>query len=171
MPLVHPLLAIIWPFIKMIYFSLCQVCSVILCECTSQSNYLSISFQQLHSSVRTGNLETCLRLLSLGAQANFFHPVSVVSGWSKKKTFCEVKVPIPMLHHCVVVVFLTTGERKHSTTHSSKSRTNVTSRTVGSLWSWSRGSGLQWKDPHRLCKVKHGLYWLIFIFVQLSMFF
>ncbi|KAF3820749.1 hypothetical protein GH733_005294 [Mirounga leonina] len=29
---------------------------------------------QLHSSVRTGNLETCLRLLSLGAQANFFHP-------------------------------------------------------------------------------------------------
>ncbi|KAG7273140.1 hypothetical protein CRUP_034538 [Coryphaenoides rupestris] len=24
--------------------------------------------------VRTGNLETCLRLLSLGAQANFFHP-------------------------------------------------------------------------------------------------
>uniref|UniRef100_A0A8C2K0W1 G protein-coupled receptor kinase interacting ArfGAP 1 n=1 Tax=Cyprinus carpio TaxID=7962 RepID=A0A8C2K0W1_CYPCA len=29
---------------------------------------------QLHSSVRTGSLETCLRLLSLGAQANFFHP-------------------------------------------------------------------------------------------------
>lgn len=24
--------------------------------------------------MRTGNLETCLRLLSLGAQANFFHP-------------------------------------------------------------------------------------------------
>uniref|UniRef100_A0A3P9PDV9 G protein-coupled receptor kinase interacting ArfGAP 2b n=1 Tax=Poecilia reticulata TaxID=8081 RepID=A0A3P9PDV9_POERE len=32
------------------------------------------SVTQLHSSVRTGNLETCLRLLSLGAQANFFHP-------------------------------------------------------------------------------------------------
>ncbi|XP_056601046.1 ARF GTPase-activating protein GIT2a isoform X2 [Triplophysa dalaica] len=30
--------------------------------------------KQLHSSVRTGNLETSLRLLSLGAQANFFHP-------------------------------------------------------------------------------------------------
>ncbi|XP_051891300.1 ARF GTPase-activating protein GIT1 isoform X4 [Pristis pectinata] len=30
--------------------------------------------KQLHSSVRTGNLETCIRLLSLGAQANFFHP-------------------------------------------------------------------------------------------------
>ncbi|XP_074177670.1 ARF GTPase-activating protein GIT2 isoform X3 [Rhinolophus sinicus] len=30
--------------------------------------------KQLHSSVRTGNLETCLRLLSLGAQASFFHP-------------------------------------------------------------------------------------------------
>lgn len=33
------------------------------------------TIQQLHSSVRTGSLETCLRLLSLGAQANFFHPV------------------------------------------------------------------------------------------------
>ncbi|KAI4873885.1 hypothetical protein NFI96_034242 [Prochilodus magdalenae] len=30
--------------------------------------------KQLHSSVRTGNLDTSLRLLSLGAQANFFHP-------------------------------------------------------------------------------------------------
>ncbi|XP_017289857.1 ARF GTPase-activating protein GIT1 isoform X2 [Kryptolebias marmoratus] len=30
--------------------------------------------KQLHSCVRTGSLETCLRLLSLGAQANFFHP-------------------------------------------------------------------------------------------------
>ncbi|XP_059404589.1 ARF GTPase-activating protein GIT2a isoform X2 [Carassius carassius] len=30
--------------------------------------------KQLHSSVRTGNLETCLRLLSLGAQPNYFHP-------------------------------------------------------------------------------------------------
>ncbi|XP_071503541.1 ARF GTPase-activating protein GIT2-like [Diadema antillarum] len=29
--------------------------------------------RQLHSSVRTGNLETCLRLLSLGALANFYH--------------------------------------------------------------------------------------------------
>ncbi|XP_061417293.1 ARF GTPase-activating protein GIT2-like isoform X1 [Lethenteron reissneri] len=29
--------------------------------------------KQLHSSVRTGNLETSLRLLSLGAYANFFH--------------------------------------------------------------------------------------------------
>lgn len=37
--------------------------------------FLSVLPQQLHSSVRTGNLETCLRLLSLGAQANFFHPV------------------------------------------------------------------------------------------------
>ncbi|XP_051973589.1 ARF GTPase-activating protein GIT2b isoform X1 [Xyrauchen texanus] len=30
--------------------------------------------KQLHASVRTGNLETCLRLISLGAQANYFHP-------------------------------------------------------------------------------------------------
>lgn len=42
--------------------------SVTLIYCTLCSS------QQLHSSVRTGNLETCLRLLSLGAQANFFHP-------------------------------------------------------------------------------------------------
>ncbi|XP_077468376.1 ARF GTPase-activating protein GIT1 isoform X4 [Stigmatopora argus] len=36
--------------------------------------------KQLHSSVRTGSLETCLRLLSLGAQANFFHPVPQEKG-------------------------------------------------------------------------------------------
>ncbi len=36
------------------------------------SNVKDLS-KQLHSSVRTGNLETCLRLLSLGAQANFYH--------------------------------------------------------------------------------------------------
>ncbi|XP_033118808.1 ARF GTPase-activating protein GIT2-like isoform X2 [Anneissia japonica] len=30
--------------------------------------------KQLYSSVRTSNLETCLRLLSLGAEANFQHP-------------------------------------------------------------------------------------------------
>ncbi|XP_064612135.1 ARF GTPase-activating protein GIT2-like [Liolophura sinensis] len=29
---------------------------------------------QLHSSVRTGNLETCMRLLSKGADPNYFHP-------------------------------------------------------------------------------------------------
>lgn len=40
--------------------------------------------QQLHSSVRTGNLETCLRLLSLGAQANFFHPVSSGGGTDRQ---------------------------------------------------------------------------------------
>lgn len=46
--------------------------------------------QQLHSSVRTNNLETSLRLLSQGADANFFHPVrcffqffSVKYKWSK----------------------------------------------------------------------------------------
>ncbi|XP_062569195.1 ARF GTPase-activating protein GIT2-like isoform X2 [Saccostrea cucullata] len=30
--------------------------------------------KQLHSSVRTNNLETCLRLLSKGADPNYFHP-------------------------------------------------------------------------------------------------
>ena len=30
--------------------------------------------KQLHSSVRTSNLETCLRLLSKGADTNYFHP-------------------------------------------------------------------------------------------------
>ncbi|XP_038059624.1 ARF GTPase-activating protein GIT2-like isoform X1 [Patiria miniata] len=43
------------------------------------SNVKDLS-QQLHSSVRTGNLETCLRLLSLGAQANFYHVVRVLDG-------------------------------------------------------------------------------------------
>ncbi|NWW29640.1 GIT1 protein, partial [Panurus biarmicus] len=41
---------------------------------TEPPRYQLSPLQQLHSSVRTGNLETCLRLLSLGAQANFFHP-------------------------------------------------------------------------------------------------
>ena len=33
--------------------------------------------QELHSSVRTNNVETCLRLLSKGADPNYFHRVSV----------------------------------------------------------------------------------------------
>ena len=36
----------------------------------------STSLKQLHSSVRTGNLETSLRLLSLGADPNYFHTVN-----------------------------------------------------------------------------------------------
>lgn len=32
--------------------------------------------QQLHSSVRTSNLETSLRILAQGADSNYFHPVS-----------------------------------------------------------------------------------------------
>ena len=32
--------------------------------------------KQLHSSVRTSNLETSLRLLSQGADPNYYHPVS-----------------------------------------------------------------------------------------------
>jgi G protein-coupled receptor kinase interactor 1 len=45
-------------------------------ECISCTHiyWILCPLQQLHSSVRTGNLETCLRLLSLGAQANFFPP-------------------------------------------------------------------------------------------------
>ena len=34
------------------------------------------SHQELHSSVRTNNVETCLRLLSKGADPNYFHRVS-----------------------------------------------------------------------------------------------
>lgn len=49
---------------------------VVLFKVTVKFFYFFFFFpQQLHSSVRTGNLETCLRLLTLGAQANFFHPV------------------------------------------------------------------------------------------------
>lgn len=34
-----------------------------------------LHFQELHSSVRTNNVETCLRLLSKGADPNYFHLV------------------------------------------------------------------------------------------------
>ena len=40
--------------------------------CQSEDADLS---RQLHSSVRTANLETSLRMLAQGADANFFHPV------------------------------------------------------------------------------------------------
>jgi len=56
--------------------------------------YVYVFFQQLHSSVRTGNLETCLRLLSLGAQANFFHPVRFIScleAASSSLRLCELE--------------------------------------------------------------------------------
>lgn len=55
--------------------------------------------QQLHSSVRTGNLETCLRLLSLGAQANFFHPVSAsvdhAGPWGQSRAWGGSQSPVP----------------------------------------------------------------------------
>lgn len=38
------------------------------------ANSLDDISKQLHASVRTGNLETCLRLLSLGANPNYVHP-------------------------------------------------------------------------------------------------
>jgi len=41
-------------------------------------HFTDFSLQQLHSSVRTSNLETCLRLLSKGADTNYFHPVSTL---------------------------------------------------------------------------------------------
>lgn len=67
-------------------------------------------------------------------------------------------------------VFGTTGEREHPTTHRSESRANVTSRTVGGLWSWPRGAGLWWKDPHWLCKVKLNLSHLICSLVRTAPF-
>ncbi|XP_078729734.1 ARF GTPase-activating protein GIT2 isoform X4 [Lampetra fluviatilis] len=43
--------------------------------CREDDNIMATDLsRQLHSSVRTGNLETSLRLLSLGAQANYFNP-------------------------------------------------------------------------------------------------
>lgn len=38
--------------------------------------------QQLHSSVRTGNLETSLRLLAQGADPNYYHEVTTSSNWA-----------------------------------------------------------------------------------------
>lgn len=80
-----------------------------------KTNYLSISFQQLHSSVRTGNLETCLRLLSLGAQANFFHPVSIVE-YAPQKNSLYVDIIRRLLHHCVVVVVVFLGQQEKGNT-------------------------------------------------------
>lgn len=118
---------------------------------SAQRNRLSISSQQLHSSVRTGNLETCLRLLSLGAQANFFHPVS-----DKEKAFSLFAcTQLEVLLNIVLLLLFSwpTGERKHSTTHSSQSWTGVPGRAAGGLRRRPRCPGLQRKDPHRLRKV------------------
>lgn len=41
--------------------------------------------KQLHSSVRTSNLETSLRLLSLGADPNYYHEVKSMSCNLKRK--------------------------------------------------------------------------------------
>lgn len=79
-----------------------------------ETNYLSISSQQLHSSVRTGNLETCLRLLSLGAQANFFHPVSVVEQDKNKYNICKVYIGIILINR---VVFLGRQEKGNTPLH------------------------------------------------------
>uniref|UniRef100_A0A8C9WEU5 G protein-coupled receptor kinase interacting ArfGAP 2b n=1 Tax=Scleropages formosus TaxID=113540 RepID=A0A8C9WEU5_SCLFO len=60
------------PFIKAKYQMLAFVHRM---PCRDDDSFTAKDLsKQLHSSVRTGNLETCLRLLSLGAQANFFHP-------------------------------------------------------------------------------------------------
>lgn len=56
----------------------------------------------------------------------------------------------------------TTGERKHSATHSSQSRTDVTGRAAGCLRCRPRGFGLQRKDAHRLCKVTLDMFFLSF---------
>jgi hypothetical protein len=48
--------------------------------------------RQLHSSVRTSNLETSLRLLSQGADPNYFHEVhiNIVSVSLKRKYFVQL---------------------------------------------------------------------------------
>ena len=46
--------------------------------------------QQLHSSVRTANLETSLRLLIQGADPNYYHSVSVVSIFRNKCIFLKL---------------------------------------------------------------------------------
>lgn len=59
--------------------------------------------QQLHSSVRTANLETSLRLLSQGADPNYFHEVSSnfpppppnPNSNSNKNNLTEILGPIP----------------------------------------------------------------------------
>lgn len=132
-------------------------CLWLFCVCPSSclfwwinTLFASISVQQLHSSVRTGNLETCLRLLSLGAQANFFHQVA----WAKKKKAKQKSIIVFPTNVCFFMLGMMTGERKYPTTYSSKSRANSAGRAVGGLRRWPGGPGFQREDPHRLRKVK-----------------
>jgi len=42
----------------------------------SESDSFEVRNQELHSTVRTGALDTTLRLLAAGADPNYFHPVN-----------------------------------------------------------------------------------------------
>lgn len=48
--------------------------------------------QQLHSSVRTANLETSLRLLAQGADPNYFHEVSYILFIFREKKVLKITV-------------------------------------------------------------------------------
>lgn len=59
--------------------------------------------KQLHSSVRTANLETSLRLLSCGADPNYLHQVIILSNplddipFKKKTDFHRKKEHVPCM--------------------------------------------------------------------------
>jgi len=63
----------------------------------ADDNYIVDLSKQLYSAVRNGNLETSLRLISLGAQPNYFHPDKGntplhVAAQSGQATQCELLV-------------------------------------------------------------------------------
>lgn len=76
--------------------------------------------------MRTGSLETCLRLLSLGAQANFFHPVrkktkkqkaTFLLTSSRHKQNHSVNLFIPDLLVLTVYMFLNIQEKGTTPLH------------------------------------------------------
>lgn len=55
--------------------------------------------------MRTGSLETCLRLLSLGAQANFFHPVRKEKNLTHSNSVIQLFSAYKACYcHCVYVL-------------------------------------------------------------------
>lgn len=141
--------------------------ALLLCFLKSQLNFF-ISFfffpQQLHSSVRTGNLETCLRLLTLGAQANFFHPVRPSVFKSIISVFLHVfffSVKFWLMFWLLLCWSLSwAGKGKHSFACSCKGWASISGWTVDRLWGRSWCSRQQRQNSHWLCKASLRVYYV-----------
>lgn len=120
--------------------------------------------QQLHSSVRTGNLETCLRLLTLGAQANFFHPVRPSVFKSIISVFCMCfffSVKFWLMFWLLLCWSLSwAGKGKHSFACSCKGWASISGWTVDRLWGRSWCSRQQRQNSHWLWKASLRVYYV-----------